>query len=264
MQTKTLFALLGTLIAAAGISLSRYFLGFGWILLTIIGGLHLVGYVVTAIAADARDRTTPVGEMMRGFLIGLNAVSNGVLLFEIVNLFAGTTGGIIVGGTAGIINLLASIGPLSRFGVYQGLLGYLNWLLPMSWPIVAFGMGFSLFSALLHGVTAGKVGYLRIEGMRMDWATGTVFMKGGLVANLNPEDTAFNMGNFSFVDRVSSNWHIEHEAGHTLNLAAFGFIFHLMGALDENATPRGENALAERIADSNHSSTGGSNIPMWA
>ena len=58
--------------------------------------------------------------------------------------------------------------------------------------------------------------------------------------------------------------HMDHEAGHTLNLGAFGFVFHLVGAIDENATPRKSNALSERIAESNDTGTAGTNIPMWA
>ena len=35
----------------------------------------------------------------------------------------------------------------------------------------------------------------------VDWKTGTIFMKGGwLIATSTPIDTAFNMGNFAFVD----------------------------------------------------------------
>jgi len=93
--------------------------------------------------------------------------------------------------------------------------------------------------------------------------TGTFFMKGGLAANLNYLHTAFNMGNFSFVDYTSGYWHKEHEAGHTLNLAAFGFIFHLIGAIDENIFRRAD-AYSERLAESNASGDSGSNIPMWA
>ena len=89
-------------------------------------------------------------------------------------------------------------------------------------------------------------------------------MRGGLIANLNPIDTAFNMGNFSFVDYRSSSWHKQHEAGHTLNVAAFGSLFHVKGALDENAIRRGTHALSERLAESNSSGVHGSNIPRWA
>ena len=119
---------------------------------------------------------------------------------------------------------------------------------------------FSLFLALLTGF---QVNYLKLQDIKVDWATGTFFIKGGLISNLNVWDTAFNMGNFSFVDMNSNAWHIEHEAGHTLNLAAFGCFFHLIGAFDELVI-RGGNAYSERLAESNSSGTGGNNIAMWA
>jgi len=136
----------------------------------------------------------------------------------------------------------------------------------MSWPVTAVGFVFVLVSYLLHAVTIGKVRYLKVEGVRMDWKTCTLFFRGGLIANLNYAQTAFNMGNFVFVDYASGDpkWHMDHESGHTLNLMAFGWIFHYIGALDENATPRKSNAFAERLAESFDSGTSGSNIPMWA
>jgi hypothetical protein len=133
----------------------------------------------------------------------------------------------------------------------------------MSWLIVAIGFLFYLFSALLHLATLGKVPYLKIQNVDADWSTGTLFIKGGLIANLNYLDTAFNMGNFSFVDYKSGVWHKNHEAGHTLNLAAFGCLFHLIGALDENVI-HGASAYSERLAESNSSGSTGTNIPMWA
>ena len=76
---------------------------------------------------------------------------------------------------------------------------------------------------------------------------------------VRPDNLSFD----SFVDMNSNAWHIEHEAGHTLNLAAFGCFFHLIGAFDELVI-RGGNAYSERLAESNSSGTGGNNIAMWA
>jgi hypothetical protein len=59
----------------------------------------------------------------------------------------------------------------------------------------------------------------------------------------------------------AGEWRKEHEAGHTLNLPAFGSVFHLAG-LDENATPRGANAFSERLAESNATWERSSNLPM--
>jgi hypothetical protein len=266
MRLKTLLALLGALIAAVIIGGIFAFLMFSWITFTVIASLAVVGYIVAAIAANPLTKTTAFGEIMRGFLVGLNASANFVVAFALVQTLAGTIGGVVAGATLGALNLVTAIGPLSRTSFFQGVVGYVNWLMPMSWPVIGLGFLFMSFSYLLHAVTIGKVRYLKVEGVRMDWKTCTLFFKGGLIANLNYADSAFNMGNFAFVDYQSadSNWHMDHESGHTLNLMAFGWIFHLIGALDENATPRGVNALSERIAESYDSGSSGSNIPMWA
>ena len=201
---------------------------------------------------------------MRGWLVGLNTGLNGFIAFALIQLLAGTTAGIIVGAVVGLINLLTVFAPISQSEVYQGILGWLTWIMPMSWLVVGLGLLFYLVCFLGHAVTGGQVNYLKVQALSADWKTGTFFIKGGLISNLNPIDPAFNMGNFSFVDHLSSGWHKEHEAGHTLNLAAFGSIFHLIGALDENLLRRMGNAYSERIAESNDSGSSGSNIPMWA
>src|SRR6267142_1957325 len=101
--------------------------------------------------------------------------------FTIFSSFGGTAGGVIVGSVLGVINLLCLFAPISQNGFFQGVIGWLNWIMPMSWPIVALGFLFYLISFLLWGVTAGKVEYLRVQGLGMEWKTGTFFMKGGLV-----------------------------------------------------------------------------------
>jgi hypothetical protein len=160
-----------------------------------------------------------------------------------------------------VVNFLAVVKWVSQFEIYQGIVGWCKWCLPMSWPVVLLGLLFVIFSLLLAAVTRFQVNYLRLKGIKVDWATGTVFIKGGLVSNINAWDTAFNMGNFAFVDMNSGDWHIEHESGHTLNLAAFGFIFHFIGTVDELVLRQG-NAYSERLAESN--SSGGDSIAMWA
>ena len=261
MLPKTGYAIFGALLAAVSITLAE--LAFHtvksglWIAAGCAAALTLVSYIVAAATAATR-----FGEFMRGWLVGLNAVLNVAFGFGLGSHVLGTTGGAIFATAIGLVNLLGAIGPVSRNGFYQGLIGYLNWLLPMSWLIVAIGAAFYLFSFLLYLVTAGQVEYLKVQDCSADWTTGTLFIKGGLIANLNVLDTAFNMGNFSFVDYKSGAWHKDHEAGHTLNLAVFGSVFHLIGAVDENLL-RGANAYSERIAESN-SSSGGSTIEMWA
>jgi len=261
MSLKTGFATLGALFPAAAMTATYFALG-GWkplaIIAAVVGVLGLISYILAAATAS-----TSFGEFMRGWLVGLNAALNATLGFAIVSLFAGTEVALTMGAALGVLNLLCVFAPISQSEFFQGVIGYLNWLMPMSWLIVAIGFLFYLFSLLLHLVTAGKVPYLKIQGLDVDWKTGTLFIKGGLIANLNYLDTAFNMGNFSFVDYMSGTWHKNHEAGHTLNLAAFGCVFHLIGAFDENVV-HGANAYSERLAESNSSGSSGTNIPMWA
>ena len=56
------------------------------------------------------------------------------------------------------------------------MLGWLNWLMPMSWLVVGLGILFYVVSFLLHAVTGGKVQYLRIQQVGADWKTGTFFI----------------------------------------------------------------------------------------
>lgn len=263
MNLKTGVAFVGSLIGLGGAAGVYFGIGANWVALGVIVGVGVIGYIVGAVAAAPTSRSTEFGEFMRGLLVGFNAGANGFIAFVIVNMIGGLGAGLGVGIALGLVNYLCVFGPVSQSQVFQGFAGWLTLLMPMSWPIAALGLAFLLLSVLLTLVTFAQVGYLRVRSLKVDWKTGTVFLKGGLIANLNYLDTAFNMGNFSFVDEKSSNWHIEHEAGHTLNLTAFGSVFHLMGALDENVIRRGSNAFSERLAESNSSGTSGSNIPMW-
>ena len=203
---------------------------------------------------------------MRGLLIGGNAALNGALGLLVASaLFKSQTAGIVIGVVFALFDFLLVFQPISNSEVYQGFLGWFNWLLPMSWFVA--GLGLAFFVLNLVGGIAGALGanFFKLTGMDADWKTGTFFTKGGWISNLNPIDTAFNMGNFAFVDSAYSSMAKEHEAGHTLNLGAFGSIFHIIGAIDENVLRRGASAYAEQLAESNDPSASASaTIPMWA
>ena len=263
MRLRSGIALIGALIAVGAIAAIYFTLGIHWISLVVVLATVILGYILAAIGA-AVTSAAAFEEFMRGWLVGWNSALNGFLLLAVAGLFAPIAVAAIIGAVFGVFALISIFKPISQNEVYQGFLGWFNWFMPMSWLIIGLGFLFYVVCFLCHAVTLGKVNYLKIVGLSVDWKTGTFFIKGGLISNLNPIDTAFNMGNFSFVDYKSGGWHKEHEAGHTLNLGAFGSIFHLIGALDENATPRGANAYSERLAESNDTGTGGNNIPMWA
>lgn len=262
------FAAMGGAVGAAGLVTGLFaLLGAKWEVLAAAAAVALPGYIVAAITAKTGEKSTwTVSEILRGVMIGCNAAINGGFWFLMVKEAGSTEVAAAVGAIAGGLPLLASIGPISQFEPYQGLVGWLNWLMPMSWPIVGAGLLFVVLSLLGFAVTAGKVKAFKVTGFGVDAPTGTLFLKGGWISNLNSYDTAFNMGNFAFIDAKSTDDPkalMEHEAGHTLNLAVFGSFFHLVGFVDEVVLRRGGNAYAERLADSNHNA-GGINIPMWA
>jgi len=242
----------------------------------IMGGVLFTAVVVIYIVATRsvksdKDTESSATGMSRGLLIGSNSVANFGLIWLLLGVFSATAA-LVVASTVGLLGLLASIGPVSRWSPYKVLLGWGNWIMPMSWLVVGLGLVFTLFSLLVHlllttpfGVEFTRIGIkngpLAGKYVKVDGVTGTIFVHGGLVANLNRLKTAFNMGNFSFVHYKSGASHILHEAGHTLNLAAFGSLFHLIGAVDE-IWARGK-AFAELLAESNDSS-GSARLLMWA
>jgi len=265
MKLNTIAAICGAFAAVAVVIGLWIGLDQHWGVLVGAGAFAVPGYIIAAATAAGSPKKGEriVSEVTRGVLIGVNAAINAALCVMIVNAVSDDGPAGAIGGTAGALTLLSAVAPVSKFEVYQGLVGYLNWALPMSWPIAAIGLLFVILNLIGWGVTGGKSGTAKVTDFAVDWPTGTFFMKGGWISNLNPNHTAFNMGNFSFVDKSSTDIHKSHEAGHTLNLAAFGWVFHLIGAFDQIVLGRQGKAYSERLAESNASS-GGSTISMWA
>ena len=261
MKLHSFIALAGGFLGVGASMPVMFVTQMSWISLGIVIGVGVVGYIFAAVSAA---RSPKFAEVCRGFLIGFNSGINGFLIFSILSAFLPLGVGVSAGMALGALNFLCVLEWLTQSSFYQGVMGWVNWVLPMSWPIVGVGILFFLFSLLLSCLTGFQVRYLRLQGGKVDWPTGTFFIKGGLVANLNVWDTAFNMGNFSFVDMNSRNFHVKHEAGHSLNLGAFGWVFHLIGFLEEFVFQRGAKAYSERIAESHDTGRQGSNIPMWA
>ena len=103
----------------------------------------------------------------------------------------------------------------------------------------------------------------------MDGKNGVFGIRGGGFSNLNVIKTAFNMGNFTFVHkdsvdlRLEPRWYWEHEYGHTLNLALFGSVFHLVGFIHEMGLGAGRYALAEQLAESRVTNSFGPHFNFW-
>lgn len=244
---------------------------FGLVMGAILAVAVLVLYILATVQVKKDAGTESAAtSLYRGLLVGINSTLNFGLVFLLLYWVMGTPA-LIIAVVIALINLLACIGPVSRSVAYQALLGWSNWIMPMSWLVQALGLSFLLISGLAHllvtlpfGVDFTRIGIRtgNLAGKRfsMYWRTGTLFQYGGLIANLNRIPTAFNMGNFAFVHYQSGSSHAQHEAGHTLNLAAFGSLFHLIGALDQVIA--GHRAFAELLAESNRSG-GGAQLGMW-
>ena len=198
-------------------------------------GVMTVSYLVGAATAG-----TDFGEFMRGFSIGLNAGLNAML--------GSLVWGPIVGIALGIVNFLAAFDGVASAngGTYQSVLGWSSWLMPMSWLVNVMGLGVFLFNVVAAGLTGNKPGTRsQITGMRFEWSTGAIVTYDGFWT----PNTSWNLGNFVYIDDPADE---AHEFGHLLQVAAFGSIWHLMGAWDENAWPfnNGWNAPPEQYAES--------------
>jgi hypothetical protein len=218
-------------------------------------GVVLISYLI----ATNVDPNSAFGEAMRGFLVGFNAGMNGVLAGA---LFC-TTFGIVLG----VINFLAVFETLAHNPVYQGVLGWSSWAMPMSWLIT--GLGVAVFAFQFLAAVFSFQPAARIESISIDWRTGTVVMQGGLIEN----GSAWNMGNFVFVDpdylvpgdpERSYEALLAHETGHTLEVGAFGSVFLLVDFFNALVLGAEYNSYGEQIAES-HANRGGGHpaIPMW-
>jgi len=225
--------------------------GFGFLAL----GAIIVATTALYLAGNASNATSWWGLLWRGVLTGTKAGLDATFLA----LLFGVPVGLAIGIGVGIIVFLAAIDAVSSSNVYQGVLGWTNWLMPTSWLVVGLGLAFFVVNLLGHvfGYWIGRQQFAAVQGFRVDWKTGSFFAKGGFVSNLNSWDTAFNMGNFAFVDsnNTDASWDMEHEAGHNLNLGGFGSVFHFVGFFDEVVFGNEDAAYAERIADSNDPAT---------
>lgn len=208
---------------------------------------------VSYVVADATAGKN-FGEFMRGFMIGFNAGLNAFIATAIL----GPVAGIVLG----VINFLAAFDAISKSAVYQGSLGWFSWLMPMSLLATAVGLVFFVLNVLPALLTLNRVDALKIKRLSIDWKTGTSMLEGGWTF-LPGFRGGFNLGNFAYLTPGSTVG--AHETGHTLCNAAFGSVFHFVGAIDENALRANPcDAYAERLAESHNPHTSDPRvIPMW-
>jgi hypothetical protein len=205
-----------------------------------------------------------VEALARGYGIGLNAGLN-IGLWGILFPAVGS----VIGPVVGLVNFLAAVGPLAATGPFQFVLGWSSWAMPMSWP--ATGLGLVLF--VINLVTAPFFGGVAVA---VDLTTGTIQSAGGLIG-ITGFVGGFNLGNFTFITPAGSATPFgapglsAHETGHTLNVAAFGSVWHLVGnAVEENVPPftvpgtTNATAYGEMLAESHLPRAGRLTVLQWS
>ena len=146
--------------------------------------------------------------------------------------------------------------------VYKGILGWASWFMPMSWLVTGIGLIFFVINLIVAGVTFQQVERVKINSISVNWQMGMIVMEGGLVTF---PAGGFNRGNFSFIDPGHGGV-TDHELGHGLNLAAYGWVFHYVGAIDENVVQENpHDAYSEHLAESNQATPDHTppSLDMW-
>ncbi len=263
---------------------SFFFTTLGWI---VIGATLLFYIVVSMFIGDSKpeppdypnDVENGTAGLMRGLSIGVSSSMNFVLAENIYGTWFGSAThhsviGLIIGLVLFALGILSTIKAVSQSGFFQGVIGWLNWFSPTSWPIQWLGLLLALISLVPFGIIgiwwdAVKLGgdknaNASIQGslLTADWSSGTFFLIGGLAANAHRPKTAFDAGNIGFIHREATEDYRRHEGGHNLSVFAFGWIFSIFGAIDD--TFRSDKAYTERLADGRGRVTGTPTLDMWA
>jgi hypothetical protein len=232
--------------------------------LFIVAGIAILPFSLSYLIAT-KNRQSNAGEYFKGVMTGLNGGLNAVLLislfmpephrnlstfFKAFGSWAGGPGivALIGGAYFALLSLLSGFHFLTGSVPFQAILAYSSWLMPMSWLVTVVGFLFFLINLILAGVTANRVDVFKIRSVGFHGSTCSILTEGGLIHPLGGS-SGFDMGTFVFLNSTGESLKA-HETGHTLNLAAFGFVFHYIGALDENVFGGHGNAYSERLADS--------------
>lgn len=246
------------------------------------------GYTVPGPPGTLLTATWPE-RLGRGGLIGFNAGINYVLL---LGLIAGLPGGLTVATILAAIGFVACSRTVSNNAVFQVVLSYTTLALPMAAPMNALGL-------LTFAVNSAATVFGVPLALFVDWTRAGLIMHGGVVHGC--VRTAFNLGNFTVAHptmSVTDPWRDPgtpvwpfcpavfsvgrfsngtvlgvalHEGSHTLNLAAMGWIYTLIGFADQWApmpwspgAALGADAHAELCAESGVRGTSRNWLDAWA
>ena len=221
------------------------------ILLGIIGLIVL--YLLLYIASDEL-KEEEYGAVSLGMIIGLTSGVNAAIVYHLWHWIPAIIAGIVGLGSATTL--------LSHNKAYQFILSLLGIALPLSWLVVVPGLLIFILNLVLALIGFNKWEPIKVSNVFVKSPCAVICMEGGFIRPMFGY-RGFNMGNFIFLVPNTSLSLVDHEIGHTLNLAALGSIFHYIGAIDETVYPkREEKAFAEYLAQSmdepNHS-----DLALW-
>lgn len=246
-----------------------------------------IGYVVASILVSVGSPGEPFA---RGLLIGANTWGNmfggalvyGPLLYvafgpALLPLMIATLASVVL--LLGVVTFLAAVAPSDV--TVKGALGWMAWLMPTAWATNMWGWLLFYLNHVLHlfSFLPGPLARdLAIAAVEVRSGTGTIITDGGGIANANLINTAYDVGTFVFVDRMTTPDAAPqrrlHEIGHHLNLAAFGTAFGVVGGFDElvlgvlgrlGVGPGGIYAYSEQLAEGNVTPPrpGRQRVAMW-
>jgi hypothetical protein len=243
------------------------------IIVVVFTAYTVASFSLVALPPRPGLQLTSGGELVaRGVLIGINCALNFALLLSLIGV---VPPGLFVATALAVVNLFAAIPSVSNNTTYQTALAYTTLFLPMAFVVNIIGFLFWM-------INSGGFGAPWFP----EWRRANLVVHGGItfVDPISP----YNLANFTMVPATNSmtdpwvsnlsplpftatgNGSVFHEDTHTLNVGAFGFIYHLVGFADENlpmpwspAAPLGLNAYAELCAEGGLRDLSRNWIAMW-
>ena len=258
-----------------------------WIFWTVVYWIASANVTLPVPPASGLVGTNAWENLARGALIGISTGANFVFL---VLIFGSAPFGLVVAWLVSAAGLMSSVPILSNNPVFQIVLGWTALAMPMVWPMTFLGWLATIFNGIVTALGGPPFALVAI------WTRGNLVVHGGTVQGCSR--TLFNLGNFSIAHGdlgLTTPWFnpgtpiwpvcdpetagVEtvtvmglgfHESSHELNLAAFGWIYHLVGFADEVvAMPwsgggvLGSNAHSELCAESGLRFFGRNFLGMW-
>jgi hypothetical protein len=206
---------------------------------------------------------TPVENLCMGVIIGMTAGIN--LAFWSMQPISGAS--VIAFFT--VIGFLASIPSLAIAPVFQVLVGWSAWLMPLSFLATCVGL---VFLTVLAPIAIAQFG---LAALRFNFAQGNIELTINFSALTGPitGTAGFSLGNLTFLFNgppAASQTSFfgpgtaTHEVGHTMNTSVLGGFFLIVNGVDQNIfPPRGVRSWGELCAES-HFPSGGFFIRLWS